>query len=107
LKSKELAKALLELKSSSLKIDAMKTEEEIRSMFRKYDMLFLGKNFNTIFSIELRHCLKEYFKVELSNEELNELIPKTCDSLNMDYEPMVEVENPSSPVPHAYRIVLW
>lgn len=105
--NEKLIEILIELKNESLKMNTLHSDDEIMSIMRKYDMLFLGKDFNTIYSIELRHSLEKIFGINLTNEELNKLIPSACASLSMQYEPMAKVEDLSNPVPYCYRIELW
>lgn len=102
--SKQLSDVLQELSQASIQI---KNESDLRSTMDKYDMLFLGENFNIINSIELRHTLSEHFHMEVSNDELNSLIPVICPALNMTFEPMVAVKDLSNPVTSSYLITLW
>ncbi|MCR8744369.1 hypothetical protein [Romboutsia lituseburensis] len=101
----KLSKILLELRSASIQADT----GTIKDVMAKYDMLFLGGNFNCIYSVELLHSLKKVFDFEVSNDELNNLIPIACKSLNMNFEPMVEVHNISNANAPAdcYSITLW
>lgn len=103
----QLNEVLIELKNSSIQMNSLQTEDEIKSIMHKYDMLFLGENFNTIYSLELRHSLEKHFGIKLANEDLNKLIPKSCDALKMKYEPMAKVEDFSNPTPYCYQIQLW
>ncbi len=103
----QLSEILIELRNASMQINHLTTENEIKSVMHKYDMLFLGEKFNTIYSLELCHSLEKYFGIKLTNKELNELIPKSCGLLNMKYEPMAKVEDFSNPSPYCYRIQLW
>lgn len=105
--NEKLIEILIQLKNESLKMNTFNTEEEIKSVMHKYDMLFVGKDFNTIYSLELRHSLEKYFGIELTNEELNELLPTACTSLNMKYSPMAKANDLSNPAPYCYQIELW
>ncbi len=107
LNEENLNQALKLLCSESRMLNINPTESDLKALMRKYDMLFLGKNFNTINSLELRHSLEKYFDIKLTNEELNELIPTACTSLNMKYSPMRKVDDLSNPVPYCYQIELW
>ncbi|HID0845977.1 hypothetical protein [Clostridium botulinum] len=75
----------------------------------KYDMLFLGGKFNCIYSIELLHSLKKVFQFEISKDELNNLIPVACKSLNMKFDPMIALNNldSSNRSVDSYAITLW
>lgn len=99
---KQLINVLLELANASKSI---KDDSDYYKITHKYDMLFLGKNFNVIQSLELRHCLSNYFKIEISNNELNDVIPQICNLLKMSYEPLVDVKHPNKL--SCYKITLW
>ncbi len=101
---KELIDILLELVHASKTI---RNEATLRTTMDTYDMTFLGKNFNTINSLELRHSLSKHFHIDISKEELNSLIPSACETLGIKIEPMSMVNDLSNPVPHCYRIELW
>lgn len=105
--SQQLSEILIELRNASMQINLLPTENEIKSVMHKYDMLFVGEKFNIIYSLELRHSLEKYFGIKITNEELNKLIPISCASLNMKYEPMAKVEDFSNPIPYCYQIQLW
>ena len=99
---KKLVEILKELSYSSKTIN---TENELHAVMSKYDMLFLGENFNCINTIELRHSLDKIFDISVTLEELNSLVPDACTILNMKYEQMVSIDNHSST--HAcYQIYL-
>ena len=72
-------------------------------------MLFLGENFNHIYSLELRHTLEKEFDIKTSNEELNSLIPTACESLGMKFTPMFPIKSlsRSDQEPYCYQIILW
>lgn len=99
--SKQLTDVLLELRNASLSIDS---ERELKETMTKYDMLFLGENFNKINSIELKHSLKVVFDLELTSEQLLDFLPKACETLNMPLEGLQAVDNPG--VVSAYFITL-
>lgn len=101
---KKLIAALTELSFASKSIA---DESELRSVMDKYDMLFLGEKFNTINTLELRHTLSAKFSIDITREELNALVPAACSSLNMKFEPMVQVSDLTNPVPYCYQIILW
>ena len=104
----KLIEILLELRTASMQIHLKQSENEIKTVMNKYDMLFLGEKFNNIYSVELCHSMKNYFKVEIENNKLNELIPTICKSLNMKYEPLVAVSKlGKSTEPVGYNIILW
>ena len=48
-----LTEILLEMRSASMQVSMNLTEENIKKLMTKYDMLFLGQNVNSINSIEL------------------------------------------------------
>ncbi|WP_058953187.1 hypothetical protein [Clostridium tyrobutyricum] len=105
---KQLIKVLTELRSESLKLGNTPSESEIKSLMHKYDMLFLGKNFNYIYSSELCYALKNYFHLEINNDKLNSLLPHACKCLNMKYEPLIKASKlGQSSEPDFYQIILW
>ncbi len=105
---KKLIEILLELRAASLQIGKNPSENEIKSLMQKYDMLFLGENINRIYSIELCHSLKNYFHIETDINELNDLIPVACKSLNMKYETLVAIDDlGKNPKLKCYEIILW
>jgi hypothetical protein len=91
---------------STLRSDAIQSLD-VQSLMKKYDMLFLGEKANVINSIELRHTIKNYFKTEISIEELNMQLPSVCTSLNMIAEPMKALDDMANPNPACYQISLF
>lgn len=80
----------------------------IESIMHKYDMLFVGSKFNTIYSVELRHSLDKIFNYIVSMDELNSMIPTACKALNMKIEQLIAVEDIGQPNPAInYQITLW
>ena len=63
-----------------------RTDECIEALMHKYDMLFLGENFNVIYTDELRRSMEKYFDISVSREDLVEMTPSLCKSLDMTYE---------------------
>lgn len=95
---------LSELRNASIK----STPDTIRETMKKYDMLFVGSKFNTIYSIEFHHSLKTIFDVDISMSELNELIPTACKMLNIRFDQLIAVEDIGKPNPSiSYQIILW
>lgn len=84
-----------------------RTGEAIRALMHKYDMLIIGKDFNTIYARELCHCLNTKFDMQISADELMQKIPLLCDTLGMTYEPMRALDDLSNPVPADYQIALY
>lgn len=105
--AQQLNKILKELMVASMQLGPSPTNDEIKSLMHKYDMTFLGSKINVIYSLELLHSLKKHFNFELTNDELNSLIPECCKFLNMGYEPMAKVDDMSNPIPYCYQITLW
>lgn len=88
--------AILEIKNAKI--------EDWESASRKYDLVI---GVNTVFTGELRHTLKDVFDINVTADELNELIPLICKNLNMKFEPMRELNNLNSEKPAEYLIVLY
>lgn len=105
----KLIEILLELRSAIQQLGSKPSEYSLKEVMNTYNMLFLGENFNCIYSNELAHCIKTIFDIPVKNDELNELIPDACKILNMRFEPMVEVAKISQPNPPiaCYQITLW
>lgn len=100
-----LINILMELRSESMQANP----NNIRSVMDKYNMLFLGSNFNTILSIELLESLKSIFDFQIDSNELNKLIPLACQILNMKFEPMIATSDLGNPDAETicYNIILW
>lgn len=105
--AQKLVEILLELRTASLQLGENPSEYDVKEVMHKYDMLFLGGKFNSIYSVELCHTIKKHFKIETNNDELNKFIPKVCATLHMKFEPLAKVEDISNPVPYCYQIELW
>ena len=104
----KLIEILLELRSASREVSANPSEDALRKLVNKYGMYFSGENYNCIFSHYLAHSINTVFAIHIDIDELNKMIPATCSSLNMKYEPMTEVSNISKPNPPTtcYKIIL-
>ncbi len=103
-----LVDILSELRTNSMVANSEPTDHSIHQLIDKYNILFLGEKFNTIYSIELGHAIRNYFKVNISNEQLIELLPQACKSLSMEIEPMINIENiGKKSTPDSYKILLW
>lgn len=99
-----LIKKLSELRNASIK----STPDTIRETMKKYNMLFVGSEFNNIYSIELHHSLKTIFNIDIAMSELNELIPTACKMLNMNFEELIAIEDIGKTNPFInYQIILW
>jgi len=81
--------------------------DDPRPTMNKYDMLFLGSNFNTIYTNEMHHTLENYFHITIENEDFQKLVPSICNTLDMKYIPMQKVEDMSNQVPYCYQVELW
>lgn len=105
--SQQLINVLQELTTASRSI---KDSTELYATMDKYDMLFLGENFNYINTVELRHTLSDHFGMKISNEELNSMIPSVCDSIGMKYDAMFSVkdlERSNRSNVYCYQLILW
>jgi hypothetical protein len=105
----KLVEILMELRSACTQVNQTPTEENLKKLMHKYDMLFVGKDFNCIYTSELAHSINTVFNIHIENDELTKLIPNVCKLLNMKYEPMVEVAKASmiNPPIACYQITLW
>lgn len=102
-KGQIISKALLELEQESKKI---KTEQDYRLLTRKFGIVFFGNNANVIYSQELAYCLKEHFSLEVSHDELIDVLPDLCKSLGMGCESMKLASNLAAERPAMYQITL-
>lgn len=85
-------------------------EDDFHAVLNKYDMLFLGKDFNLILTTELRNTLSQNYGIEISNSELNAMIPDVCSRIKMKCDPMYAVKdlgNSNHLEPLCYQITLW
>ncbi|MGF9906938.1 hypothetical protein [Brevibacillus porteri] len=99
-----LTEVLLELRVAARAIDS---EASLKSTMRKYDMLFMGENFNYITSIELAHTIRTIFDLPITNEELLKITPAVCSALGMNYEAMSRIENAGTGSIDAFTITLF
>ena len=105
----KLVEVLKMLSAESFGLGNNPSESEVKALMSKYDMLFLGKNFNTIYSVELAHSLNKVMSINVENDDLNALIPNACNLLHMKYNAMVDAKdigNPNIKV-SCYQIELW
>lgn len=109
MKLNKIAEILLELRSASKFMYQNQTEEYVKSIMRKHDMLMVGEKFNTIYSNEFAHSLVTVHKIQINNDELTAIIPGICSTLGMNCEPMYEVSDISNPNRKiaCYQIILW
>lgn len=83
--NKVIIDLLLELKNAP--------RDDAKALIRQYNMIFMGKSFNKINSLELAHYLKKYRKASISHEYLLETLPKIAALLGMELEPMIAVDD--------------
>lgn len=103
-----LIEVLMELRSESMQLNSNSTETAVKLLMNKYNMLFLGEKFNTIYSNELCYALKDYFHFEVTNDKLNSLLPNACEYLNMKYEPLIQIGKIGhNSKPDCYSVILW
>lgn len=81
--------------------------DDPRPLLQKYDMLFVGRDFNTVYSMEIRHSLQKTYGIEISNEELNSLLPGTCAELGIKAVPMVAANSSEKMLIACYQLTLW
>lgn len=104
-----LLKVLTQLKSEALMLIDDSNEADWQTLTQKYDMLFLGKNFNIIYSNELAQMLRAKENVDISLEELNAMLPSACAVLDMKVEPLIKASDAGSqnPPTYCYEITLF
>lgn len=100
----KLTDILSDLKNASKSI----TVDNAKITMSKYDILFLGAKFNSIYSVELYHSLNNVFNFNITMDELHSIITTACNSLNMKFEELINVEDIGKSVPTScYKITLW
>lgn len=98
----KLINVFKELRASSKSIT-----DDPRPTIKKYDMLFLGSKFNTVYTNEMYHVLENYFHISMENEDFQNVVPTICNALDMKYSPMQKVEDSSNSTPYCYQVELW
>ena len=102
----QIEAVLLELKHASETIQ--KNHSAWHDVMSEYNLLFLGDKFQVIYSVELAFSLKTKFAIDVTPEELNDMIPSICSHLGMEITPMVLAEDigkPDAPIAN-YSITL-
>ncbi|MEG2983833.1 MAG: hypothetical protein RR835_03970 [Peptostreptococcaceae bacterium] len=104
--AEKISEILLKLRLDSIQANA---SHDVRSVMDKYNMLFVGEKFNTIYSLELLNTLNTFFNFDISRDELNTLIPIVCKSLNMKFDSLVKVSDLDcvDPPIAGFCILLW
>ena len=82
--------AIQELKSAPIGVN---TEIEYKKLINKYDMIFMGKSFNTITSLEFAHYLKEQVDTSITHEYILEVLPQISQMLKLKLETQIKVED--------------
>lgn len=93
-KTKILIETLKEIKFAPI---GVKTDFEYKDLINKYNMMFLGSDFNIITSVELAHYLKENIDSSISHEHLLDLLPRIKDVLSLKLEAQVKQEDAGKP----------
>jgi|GEM_PF-1489463 len=105
----KIKNALIELREESRNCE--KSDSGIRKLIDKYDMIFSGKNINTILSTELAYSLASKFNIPIQHEDLGKMVPSLCKQLGMTYTELYPVKEISkgniNPEQVTYHIVLY
>lgn len=105
----KIKNVLIELREESRNCE--KSDSGIRKLIDKYDMIFSGKNINTILTTELAHSLTSKFNVPIQHEDLTKMVPSLCKQLGMTYTELYPTEeickNSINPKHVTYHIVLY
>ena len=94
---RKLIEILLQLRTESVRANALSDDATIKELMHKYDMLFLGAKLNTIYTNELCHSLKTKFDIDINIDDLNKMIPEICSALKMKFEPLINVKDIGDP----------
>lgn len=89
---KLITNALLELRAAS---KAIETEDDLKMTMKKFNMLFVGEQFNVVYARELYYYMRENSGLSISLDDFLKLIPSVCKMLSMAYEPLVFLNNTS------------
>ncbi|QII50692.1 hypothetical protein G3M81_19025 [Bacillus paralicheniformis] len=95
-----ISQALQTLKLESLNLNSPISE--------RFDITFIGQNFNVINSYELRNVLESHFNLNIPHEALLVAIPHVCKSNNMKFEGFQDLKDLSNQerTVSMYRITL-
>lgn len=90
-----IKRTLIEIRNEVVALD--QSNRDAMKLFDKHDLVFRGKNLNTIFVNEL------IYKLDLEVEDYIDIIPSICNELNMKYsgaitssdlvDPYIELRN--------------
>ena len=102
----KLIKILSELRTTSLSMSQNDFDENFcKRLMNNYDILFLGKNLNIIYTNELFCTLPKKFDCEIDKQTFNSLIPEACKALNMKCTPEYSLKNSNEVI--TYSITLY
>ncbi len=104
----KLAEVLMELRNASISLGANPSEDSVKQLIQKYDILFLGNRFNAIYTSDLCHYLSTQGMV-IAQETLNQAIPDLCIAIGMSCESTAnasDVKKAKRPL-SGYRIILY
>lgn len=101
----KLINILIELRNASMNTN----KHTAKDLMKRYNLLFLGSNFNKIYSVELPQSFKTFFDFDININELHDLIPSACSNLHMGIEPLVKLSDANNPDAEiaCYCITLW
>ena len=105
----DVRNALIQLKSEIVKLQGNCKEDNLKSLMQKYNMLFMGKHFNVINSLELLHMLNSQQGTAISVEEFNAMLPGVCNELRLETESLIRVADAGlqNPPTYCYLIHLF
>jgi hypothetical protein len=105
----KLVEILKTLSLESLSLGNNPSEADLKALMNKYDMLFIGENFNKIYSVELAHSLNKIMNIDVTIDFLNDMVPNACSILKMKYEALINAKDVGTPNPKisCYQIELW
>jgi hypothetical protein len=86
----KIVQALIDIRNESLKCPI--TDAGHKALMDKYNLFFMGSKFNTILSSELAHTLNEHFDINISLDDLNNMVPAVCGALKMSYEELQRLD---------------
>ena len=98
----QIISALLEIKRDCLSIH---DDASHKAVMDKYNMIITGTRRNVISTSHFIIALKNYFQIDITDEELLSVIPEMCAELDMHIEPFTDANTSDRDIT-AYEITL-
>ena len=76
-----------------------------KELWQKYNVMLLGEKCSWIDPATLLHCLTTAFNIDITQDELNEILPAICSQLGMKHDIYVNLEDIGKPKQRIYTSV--